>query len=268
MTFLVQATAYAGTSNIGSTCEFFVTPCDLYPNELTIELPGLPQSVGNETLHLAWEATALPSSSPYCPITCTTVNTHHDFYTLLATPKAPETEPYYEILDYACDWASGTSDAGSVCTDILTNGFNDHYTWKLDCHRLSSDFVRLVTSLGISASQHIWASKGGTIGNMSNQRTKSFDPVDPEHGLGAQDWSWHQWSEAASYQRDPSANSSKYGSWGGYEDDLFTNYERVIGYWNYEWVSNQSGQSSGCESSTNRTYSSSPTLWDWRGPDR
>ena len=104
---------------------------------------------------------------------------------------------------------------------------------------------------------------------MSYQRTKSIDPVGSTWGQGVIEWAWHQWSEAASSQRDPSTATSKSGNWGGYEDDLFTHYEQRIGsYPYYQWVPNQSGQSSGCEAPEHRIYSSSPPVYDWRGPDR
>lgn len=181
-------------------------------------------------------------------------------------------EPWTSVLNYACDWASGKSDANSICVDILNNGFDAHYTWDMDCHRLSSDFVRLISSLGISATLHKWSSKNLYVGDMSYQRTRSINPVGPTWGQGTIEWAWHQWAEAVSSQQDPSANTSLSGNWGAYEDYLFTQYERKIAsspY--YEWVANQSGQSSGCEAPSHRYYYDYPTyaiFYDWRGPDR
>lgn len=271
MNYLVKATVISGTG-IGNVCEIFVAPCDLN-KVLTVDLAGsIPSSVSKRTFTWKWEATALPINSPYCPITCTSFNTTHTFYSLLATPQAPVTEPWTNILDYACDWASGQNNANSVCTAILSNGFNAHYTWNMDCHRLASDFVCLVSSLGISATLHRWASQNYYIGDMAYQRTKSIDPVGSTWGQGTIEWSWHQWAEAVSAQRDPSANTSKTGNWGTYEDDLFTHYKELISSSPYSrWVSNQPGQSSGCEAPTHRLYYNYPSsniFYDWRGPDR
>jgi hypothetical protein len=273
MNYLVKATVISGTG-IGNICEMFVAPCDLNTTVFTIDIQGtIPSSVGINTFTWKWEATALPINSSYCPITCSSVNTTHTYYTLLNVPKSPETTPRTDILDYACEWANGSTTENLVCTNILSNGFNQHYTWDYQCHMLASDFVRLVSSLGINAYLHRWSSKGVDVGDMSYQLTRPFDPVGPTHGYKAIPWAWHQWAEAASYQRDPSANNSVAGNWGAYEDYLFTHYERIIAsspY--YEWVENQVGQSSGCEAEGNRYYWYYPTdawlLTSWLGPDR
>ena len=274
MNYLVKATVISGTG-IGNVCEMFIAPCDLNSTVFTVELSGsIPGSVGKSTFTWKWEATALPINSPYCPVTCTSVNTEHTYYTLLSIPKSPETTPRADILDYACEWANGSNTENQVCTYILSNGFNQHYTWDYQCHMLASDFVRLVSSLGINAYLHRWASKGLAVGDMNYQLTKPFDPVGPTHGYKAIPWVWHQWAEAASYQRDPSANNSAAGNWGAYEDYLFTHYERItsIDPFETEWVENQSGQNSGCEAEGNRYYFYYPTeawlLTSWRGPDR
>ena len=50
------------------------------------------------------------------------------FYTVLASPTAPMTQPWTEVLDKACVWASGKSDATNA-TIALCNGFyaNSYY---------------------------------------------------------------------------------------------------------------------------------------------
>lgn len=197
----------------------------------------------------------------------------HLLYTTLTTPTSPEATPHEVIIDYACRWAANETTEGGVCSSMLNNGFNAHYTWVYDCHRLSSDFIRLVAALGLSGGQHNWASKGsmsaGDVGWMCYQRTKSFTPVGGSAGV--REWSWHQWAESAGSQRDPSAAASKSGSWGGYEDDLFTHYYECTNSTPFgaHWVANQSGQSSGCEVyPANCSYDSGPPVYSWRGPDR
>jgi hypothetical protein len=116
--YLVKATVISGTG-IGNICETFVAPCDLNSKVFTIELSGsIPNNVGKRTFTWKWEATALPINSPYCPITCTSVNTTHTFYTLLATPQAPMSTPWTDVLDYACVWASGESSFSNATTKI------------------------------------------------------------------------------------------------------------------------------------------------------
>lgn len=197
----------------------------------------------------------------------------HLLYTTLTTPTSPEATPHEVIIDYACRWAANASTAGGVCSDLLNNGFGAHYTWVGNCNVLSSDFIRMLGSLGISGQQHRWRSKyfypygSPHIGAMVEQRTISFTPVGGS--AGAIEWWWHQWAEADSQQRDPSAASSRAGGWGDYEDYLFTHYRECTGTpYVTQWVPNQSGQSSGCEAyPANCEYLSGP-LADWLGPNR
>lgn len=198
----------------------------------------------------------------------------HEIYVVNASPVSPESEPNVTILGYACDWADGESTGDGICISVFSDGFSNHYNYNYDCHLFSSDFVRLVSSLGVSASQHYWASKywrDAAVGDMEHQRTKLVDPVGPSIGLDSLEFNYHQWSEAAGSQRDPSTKTSKSGSWGGYEDDLFTQYRVCTSEFpdfDSEWVPNQSGQSSGCEVyPTHCDYDSTPILYDWVGPD-
>ena len=192
----------------------------------------------------------------------------HKVYTVFEAPKAPEAPPKKYILDYACTWADSATTKAGACSDILSNGFASHYTWDYNCHRLSSDFVRLVASLGVNASQHNWSSKGATaVDYMYYRRTRTFDPVGSAHGSSVYQWAWHQWGEAEGGQYDPSAGASLGGSWGGYEDDFFTHYQKVTQLvpLQLQWVANQSGQSSGCEAPAHRIYSN-PSPETWMGP--
>lgn len=125
MNYLVKATVISGTG-IGNICEIFVAPCDLNSTVFTIELSGsIPSSVGKRTFTWKWEATALPINSPYCPITCTSVNTTHTYYTLLAIPQAPMNTPWTDVLDYACVWASGQLSEYSVIMFITEGAYNN-----------------------------------------------------------------------------------------------------------------------------------------------
>ncbi len=233
----------------------------------TFNVNSLPTSVGKYTFLWDWKYSTSGS----------TLNMgqtgEHLVYLVLETPVAPptltSTIPPLNVLDYACTWASGSNTREQVCLNILSNGFSDHYTWNMDCHRLASDFSRMVSTQGISAAQHRWASKGYSIDDMSYQRTNAVDPVGPTWGYGQIDWSWHQWAQAEGAQRDPAAAATLAGNWGAYEDHLFAQYKMVTAtspY--YNWVNNQPGQNVGCEHPNHRTYTFNPTLYGWRGPDR
>jgi hypothetical protein len=187
----------------------------------------------------------------------------HRLYTVMAYPIVT-VAPWLTILDYACTWAAGETTGEGVCVAILNNGFAAHYTWDYDCHRLASDFVKLVCTQGIIGSMVRWGSQSGGAGDMDYQRTRAFDAVGPTHPYETQDWSWHQWSAALGKQRDASAASSLTGDWGVYEDYLFTHY-LVVGN---GWVANNPGQSIGCEAPAHRFFTAVPTEYSWRGPDR
>ena len=197
----------------------------------------------------------------------------HKLYTTLATPVNPEVHPHVGILDYACLWAEGAKTADSTSQKLLNNGFKNHYTWVYDCNRLSSDFIRLLASIGVQGRQHIWLSNSekqppySQLGAMAYQRTRQITPVGGRASV--LEWSWHQWAESASSQRDPSAAFSLQGFWGDYEDYLFSHYLEVKALpFESAWVTNNIGQTVGCEIyPKNCTYSEGP-LYRWRGPDR
>lgn len=231
---------------------------------------SVPNSVGKHQFYWDWKYIDITGSpSP-------TINMgqtgEHLVYTVLTAPVDTMTTPWLEILDYACTWANGATTKEGVCSNILSNGYSNHYTWNGDCMMLASDFVRLVNTQGINGSQHYWGSLGsyGAIGDMAYQRTKVIDPVGAAWGNQAIDWSWHQWAEAEGAQRDPSAAASVVGNWGVYEDYLFWKYKEIIddNPYDWNWVNNQVGQILGCEAPGHRNYNSNPTLYPWRGPDR
>ncbi len=125
MNYLVKATVISG-NGIGNICEIFVAPCDLDSKVFTIELPtALPTSISKKSFTWKWEATALPTSSSLCPITCTSVNTTHTVYTLLSTPQAPIGTPWIEVLDYSCVWASGQTSNTGVMQKIVEGLYNN-----------------------------------------------------------------------------------------------------------------------------------------------
>lgn len=123
MNYLIKATVIFGTG-LGNICEIFVAPCDLNSKVFTIELPvSVPSSVGKRTFTWKWEATALPINSPYCPITCTAVNTEHTYYTLLSPPQSPVVEPWTDVLDLTCIWASGKTTESQVVAEITQDAY-------------------------------------------------------------------------------------------------------------------------------------------------
>ena len=212
MNYIVKATVISGTG-IGNVCEIFVAPCDLNKT-LTIDLSGsIPASIGKRTFTWKWEAIALPINSPYCPITCTSANTTHSFYTLLSAPQSPMNTPWSEVLDYSCVWASGLSDnnniIGALTTYLYSNsglvydGYQSHYEnvgwpptkfvfnltdflneWnKADCQDCSMFLSILSSSLGASLNQ--------TRRIEGSFHTKKIMPIGNENETTAS-WNFHQ----------------------------------------------------------------------------
>jgi hypothetical protein len=241
---------------------------------VTIQLNGtIPSTIGKRSFTWRWDITTTPNVPGYFA-TSTFRNTSHIYYTVLASPVAPESTPRINILDYACTWANNKSTANEICNAFLTNGFYQHYTWDENCYRLSSNFVRLASSLGITAAQHRWANYNGyrekgyyDIDHMIRQHA-SLDPVGNKYGNGPYIFDYHQWAEASETQFDPTANKYLTGSWGGYEDYSFSGYDRADTPQSYTLDINYPGQQLGCEAPGNRNYWYNPVVQDWLEPDR
>lgn len=202
----------------------------------------------------------------------------HDIYTLYSSPLSPEGDPRTHILGYACEFADGDATASAASLSII-DGMADHWEYAGNCHLLSSDFVRLMHSIGASAALRRWSayqiSQGATMGQMTSQHTQSVDPVG-DHAdwpTAELEFPWHQWAEVASGTRDPSFAYTITGKWGAYEDTLYVEYEKCsqavcnpISHPETTQV-NYAGQDTGCEIyPKNAKYNSSPPVSDWFGP--
>jgi len=198
----------------------------------------------------------------------------HKLYTTHDDPVDPESTPHVDILDLACRWGKNGATIEDVCTGFLNNGFHARYTWSGDCYKLANDFVMLSGSVGISGSMHKWQRRGtdtsGSVGWMNEQKTKAIQPVGDTNPAHAITWRYHQWAEADGIQYDPSAASKKAGTWGDYEEFLFTNYYEVTSAAPFATtlVANQSGQSLGCENYPTNCIYDSGYVEPWRGPDK
>lgn len=96
----------------------------------TITLGGeesVPSSVGKRNFTWSWyldEISEIELEEPL-HIGDTGAHTH---YTLLAAPQSPMAEPWTEVLDYSCVWASGASVdsvVAKVVADSIYNGLGD-----------------------------------------------------------------------------------------------------------------------------------------------
>lgn len=235
MNFLVKATVISGTG-IGNICEMFVAPCDLNSKVFTIELPvSVPGSVGKRTFTWRWEATALPINSPYCPVTCTNVNTTHTYYTLLATPQAPMSTPWTEVLDYACVWAANQTTSANVAQkvtegiyymedtdDDIDYDYTSFYCDDYDELRLS-DFlyhIKTISNVKVNCTDcgNLVNVFTAAVGCQSHSKriwhgisTKEIDPIGNSFGWGAVSWSYHQYGWFNDLVDDASLRLDRYG---------------------------------------------------------
>lgn len=109
------------TDGIGTVCNLFV-PNFNTDSLLTLYPTGsFAGAVGVHEFHWHWEIYAIPiNNSNYCAALDTTDTSHH-FYTLLAAPKAPMTQPWERVLDKACVWAVGQSSESNIISSLTNN---------------------------------------------------------------------------------------------------------------------------------------------------
>ena len=123
-----------GADGIGTVCNYFVpnykcTGTALCGNSTdhtcTLNLTGsFPQSVGKHNFEWKWEIYAIPVGNPnYCAFK-NTIYTTHNYYTLLAAPQAPMTQPWSSVLEKACTWANGQTTPELPCNEIESTYLN------------------------------------------------------------------------------------------------------------------------------------------------
>ena len=201
-------------------------------------------------------------------------DTDHVVYLTLSTPTGSESVPSDKVLNHACGWAENKTTEDSVCVDILNNGFKaryKYYSWG-PCNHFSSDFCRMVESLGIICLLHRWAEKGlydseyvYKVDDMMHQRTKDISAVNVASRV--YEWGFHQWCEAGQKIRDPSTGENyPDDNWWNPEDRVYHEYLQLTDSGVIDWVENQSGQSRGCEAPGHRIHENpEPILWTGPG---
>jgi hypothetical protein len=147
---------------------------------------------------LAWKVTKILNYTFPTPVDVGT--TYHTVYTLLNTPQSPMTEPWTEVLDYACEWASGASTNAGVVSNITTGAYNsgikdynyNYYhcigtTFYLteflsatycDCRDMSAVVQVFSNALGVN---QVYVKTINIVGGTDCFYLKSIDPIgDPD----------------------------------------------------------------------------------------
>src|SRR5690606_7264667 len=103
----------SGNHSIGEVCNLFILNynfgCTTESRIINLT-SNFPVFLGKHAYQWKWGIYARPVN---CTSRCAAWNTYytsHSFYTVLNEPKSPMTNPWIDILDLACVWASGQTD--------------------------------------------------------------------------------------------------------------------------------------------------------------
>jgi len=74
----------------------------------------------------------------------------HEYYTVLAAPQSPMTEPWTSVLDYACDWASGQSSTSSALVELTEELYSCGVKYDGGTHYTVGSYTNLNLTLLLS----------------------------------------------------------------------------------------------------------------------
>jgi hypothetical protein len=179
---------------------------------------SVPNSVGKHDKTWDWYVCKV-GGNPIGPFW--TGSSSHTYYTVLDTPVSPLTEPWTDVLDYACSFASGQSTTSGVVSKIAEgiysslcdqNGGIDyvplqHFSPANNSFSLSSFLSALSTSSNVEVNctdvAQIFCIFCASLGILSYDKeidkaqgeesldTHSIDPIGSP-GSAVQHWSYHQ----------------------------------------------------------------------------
>ena len=108
-----------GIGNLGTATVSFPGGTPNISSYVTFTSPSsnVPSTIGKYAFTWKWYVTTVNDSILESDADIGNTGTH-TYYTVITTPQAPMDEPWTEVLDYSCDWASGKSTASSAATEI------------------------------------------------------------------------------------------------------------------------------------------------------
>jgi len=213
MHLIINLTVTSGTG-IGEVCNHVIMNYEDL-QEVTLTLEGnIPNNVDVRQFTWKWEIYGITNESGYCSAKSTNYTTH-TYYTVLTTPQSPMAEPWSNVLDYACEWASGKSTESDVISSITNSLYNcgveydgaTHYTSgyyslnlsllldhldtpstvQMDCRDFANFLHVLTNSLGLSGKYNV-------INNLSPPYDFDYNYILPA-GLDEEitgNWLMHQ----------------------------------------------------------------------------
>ena len=179
----------------------------------------VPNSVQDTNVYWSWRVVAVGGTprSPYAM-----GSTNHSFYTLLAAPQAPLAEPWTDVLDYACNWASGETTAQGVVYEITEDAYNNNFknynglvskttggtcylgsllqATEADCRDMSAVVQLFSNALGVERGQSgIQVRLIDTVGSSTGFYYKSLDPIGTPSWVGGTSSSWWNFHQVGYY---------------------------------------------------------------------
>jgi hypothetical protein len=183
----------------------------------------VPSSVGKRDFSWRWYVSYINQEEFIDPLLIGDSGTH-DYYTLLAAPQSPMAEPWTEVLDYSCDWASGQSGSTGVAREVTEGiyynlGDQDgdiDYDWPLGrciyskgAGNRTFELTNFLSAINSSSSVIVNCSDCGNIvniftaavgissqnkriGNPNTFDTKSINPIGSP-GWNTTSWVYHQY---------------------------------------------------------------------------
>lgn len=133
----------------------------------------------------------------------------HTIYVVLASPQAPMTKPWTEVLDKACVWASGKSTSSSALEALTTklyydsgldyDGTQSHYGYKSNPPRMVFDLTDFLSDWDVADCQdgamYLSLLSSGIGASLTQTRriqggfyTKQIDPI------GTPGWTTTLWN--------------------------------------------------------------------------
>jgi len=135
-------------SGIGDVPEQSVNFNDTQYATQTLECSGsVPNSVGIRSFSWNWYVTYIDEVEFEEPIWIAESG-DHEYYTVLDEPQSPMAEPWTEVLDYACDWASGRTYRRGALQDLTESLYEYGVEYDGGTHYTSGSYTNLnLTSL-------------------------------------------------------------------------------------------------------------------------
>jgi len=113
-------------SGLGNMCKVLYNYTISSGTPIELNFDGtVPATIGKYDYYWNWTITAIPCNTSAYDANTVTQTTHHCCYVLYDEPQAPMDEPWIDVLDYACSWASGETSEYSIIVSITEGAYGN-----------------------------------------------------------------------------------------------------------------------------------------------